>query len=155
VSLDGRPGILFLSLDASRRLAAGAARVSHRLPYHLADMRANVDAGAVDYRSVRRWRGPRAALELTYRGAGEPAAAEPGSLTAFLVERYRLYTADAAGALWLTDIHHPPWRVRPAEAEVRDATLLPPGLGVTPAPPLLHLAEPQHTVSWLPRPALG
>jgi uncharacterized protein len=153
VVLDDRPGILFLSLDASRRLTAAAARVTHRLPYHLADMRAGAAGDAVRYRSARRWRGPPARLDVTYRGVGDPAVAEPGSLTAFLVERYRLYTADAAGRLWLTDIHHAPWRVRAAEAELCEATLVPPGLEIAGEPPLLHLAEPQHTVSWLPRPA--
>jgi uncharacterized protein len=151
VRLGDRPGVLFLSLDASRRLTAAAARVTHRLPYHLAEMRATAAGEWIDYRSSRRWRGPPARLDVSYRPAGAPAPAAPGSLEAFLVERYRVYTEDA-GELWFTDVHHRPWRIAPAEVELRDATLVPADLGLLPAPALAHVAEPQHTVSWLPQP---
>lgn len=90
--------------------------------------------------------------ESTYAPAGEVFTAEPGTLEHFLVERYCLYTTDAAGALWTADIHHPPWPLQVAEAEIELNTMPPDGLQ-PPAKqaarePLFHYAERQDVLIW-------
>jgi uncharacterized protein YqjF (DUF2071 family) len=73
VTLDGRPGVYFFSLDAASPLAVIAARRTHRLPYFQAQMMVRRRHQTVSYRSHRvdRDAGP-AELELTYWPLGEP-----------------------------------------------------------------------------------
>src|SRR4051794_24649738 len=90
-TVDGRPGIWFLSLDAARLLAVHGARRGYRLPYHHARMSVTRHAGRVSYRSesLSRQR-PRAALHATYAPIGAPATPMAGTLEHFLTERYTL-----------------------------------------------------------------
>ena len=63
-----------------------------------------------------------------YRGAGDLFHAEPGSLEAFLVERYCLYTEDG-GRAYRAEIHHAPWSLQRGEAHVDLDTISPVRLG--------------------------
>src|SRR5688572_10620999 len=58
---DGTSGIWFFSLDAARLLAVVAGRGTYRLPYAWARMAVRVTPERYEYRSVRRWPGPRGA----------------------------------------------------------------------------------------------
>ena len=51
VTLDGKPGIFFLSLDAASALAVLAARRTYRLPYFRARMRIDRRADGIGYES--------------------------------------------------------------------------------------------------------
>src|SRR3954447_5110178 len=93
VSRDRRPGILFLSLDASSLAAVAAARAAYRLPYYLAEMSLAERAGGIDYAPRRRRPARRHALDVGYVARGDARPAAPGSLEHFLVERYCLYAA--------------------------------------------------------------
>ena len=121
---DGKPGVWFISLDASSRLAVEAARRLYQLPYFHARMSAVHRGEWIDYESARTSETGRV-FSGRYRPAGAVFTAEPGSLEWFLVERYCLYATDGSGALHRADIHHPPWPLQPAEAEV-DLTSLSP-----------------------------
>ncbi len=100
-------------------------------------------------------RGPRVRFAARYRATGAPRTAAPGTLDAWLVERYRLYAVDARGGLLSGDIHHEPWSLRAAEAGIAADTTLT-GLGVEPAgDPVLHVAGRQDVVFWPPRRAGG
>ena len=51
-----------------------------------------------------------------------------------------------------TDIHHAPWRIRPAEARLTTNTMAQAaGIRLPERAPLLHYAERQDTLVWLPR----
>lgn len=149
-----RGGVWFFSLDAASRLAVRAARRWFGLPYFDAGMSARREDGEIRYRSVRTHRGaPPAAFHATYRPTGPVDRAAPGSLAHFLTERYRLYARDGRGRLRHGDIHHAPWPLQPAEAEVRRDTmadLLGPGLGAGRGAPLLHFARRLDVVAWGP-----
>jgi uncharacterized protein len=148
VTLGGKPGIWFFSLDAASRAAVAAARRLYRLPYFHARMSAERDEdGAVRYSSDRRSKGERpASLRARYAPEGRVFTAEPGSLDAFLAERYCLYTVDG-GTIFRADIHHPPWPLQRATAELDLNTMPPPGLP-TEGDPVLHYAERQDVVIW-------
>jgi uncharacterized protein YqjF (DUF2071 family) len=120
VTVDGKPGIWFFSLDASSRLAVEAAKRLYRLPYAHARISSDRRADWVLYESARTG----AAFSGRYRGAGDLFRAEPGSLAWFLVERYRLYTEDG-GRLYAAEIHHRPWELRAGEARVDLNTMSP------------------------------
>src|SRR5688572_17977314 len=86
VELDGKPGVWFLSLDATNALAVWAARRFFHLPYFRADMRLSQSGDSIDYVSARRQ------SSFAFRGAYRPLGAvydsAPGTLENFLTERY-------------------------------------------------------------------
>src|SRR3954470_758562 len=149
VTLGARPGIWFFSLDADSMLAVAAARGLYRLPYLRARMQIERAEPWIDYRSERRDpRGAPARFEARYRPTGGNRHAEPGSLEAWLVERYRLYTVDDHGRVFAGDIHHRPWTLQDAAADVRENTMTSPhGIALAGAP-LLQFASRQDVVFW-------
>ena len=154
VTIDDRPGIFFFSLDAGSRFAVESARRIYRVPYLHARMRVRGRGDAVEFESERTQSdGPSARLALRYEAADAAAEPEPGSLEWFLTERYCLYTLDERQRVLRGDIHHPPWRLRPATARVGANTMARQiGLDLH-GEPLLHLAERQDVVFWKLRPA--
>jgi uncharacterized protein len=140
VTYGGKPGIWFFSLDAESRFFVEAARRLYRLPYHYARMSWRTRGDRVDYESERTG----ARFEGWYRATGEPAAPERGTLEHFLTERYCLYT-EHEGQLYRAEIHHPPWPLQPAEAEIRENTMAPVALEDE---PLVHFSERQDVVIW-------
>ena len=145
VTAGGKPGIWFFSLDAESGLAVEAARRAYKLPYFRADMRAEWRDGRLRYESTRRG-GERAALRVGYQPIGDVIDADPSSLAHFLTERYCLYTEDA-GRLKRAEIHHEPWPLQPAEAEIEENTMPPSGIELLEAP-LLHFSARQDVVIW-------
>jgi uncharacterized protein YqjF (DUF2071 family) len=149
-TVDGRPGIWFLSLDAGSRPAVAAARRLYRLPYFRAQMAIGRRGARITYRS---WSAsidrPRAALDLEYAPTGGRFTARPGTLEHFLVERYCLYALDDAHRVHRADIHHPPWQLQPAEATIHENTMTAPfAIELPPEQPLLHYADRQDVVIW-------
>ena len=146
VHLEGRdPGVYFLSLDARSRVAVVVARTLWRLPYHFARMRMTVGPGGlVAYDSERRWPGPRpAACRLRYgpRPGSTKAAAVPGSLDHFLVERYVLYTTRGPRLL-RGRVHHAPYPLQPGECpDLQETLVAAAGLEAGAGPPLVHYAS--------------
>jgi hypothetical protein len=49
------------------------------------------------------------------------------------------------------DIHHPPWPLQLAHAELDRNTMAPPGLALLGVPALLHFAERQDVLIWPPQ----
>lgn len=144
-----KPGVWFFSLDARSRIAVFVARSWFRLPYFAARMRTSRQAEAVDYRSERR-RGS-AAFVARYRPTGPVFRARPGSLEHWLTERYCLYAPGGRGLL-RGEIHHPPWPLQPATAEIAANTMTQQlGFELPDVPPLLHFARSLGVVAWSPR----
>jgi uncharacterized protein YqjF (DUF2071 family) len=149
VTVGGRPGIHFFSLDASSVAAVLGARATYRLPYLPARMRIATDAGAVHYRS-RRLAGPPARLVARYWPTGPRFTAAPGTFEHWLTERYCLYTTGRDGAPRRTEIHHGPWPLHPAEAEIAENTMAEPlGLRLRGEPHVLFSPR-QDVVIWPP-----
>ncbi len=147
VTVDGKPGIWFFSLDASSRLAVGGARRWYRLPYFHARMSVARSDGSIEYASDRLSTGERpASFRGSYSPVGERFTAAPGSLERFLTERYCLYTVDR-GQAFRAHIHHPPWPLQPAEARIETNTMPPPGIP-TEGEPVLHFSARQDVLIW-------
>ena len=138
VERDGKPGVWFLSLDATNPLAVWAARRFFHLPYFRATMSLRRSSGGVQYRSRRE----DATFVGSYRPTSEPYTAAAGELDHFLTERYCLYASAPDGSLWRNEVHHAPWPLQRAEAEIEETTMLAfHGLDVAGPPALLHYAE--------------
>jgi uncharacterized protein len=150
VRVADRPGIYFFSLDAASALAVQTARTLFNLPYYVATMNVALQGGAIHYES-RRNHAENAAFAATYRPTGSPFNAAPGSLEYFLTERYCLYNLDHRGAPYRLEIHHPPWPLQSADAELACNTIAQAsGVTLPLASPLLHFSKRQDMVGWLP-----
>jgi uncharacterized protein YqjF (DUF2071 family) len=147
VTTQGRPGVYFFSLDAARWLAVKAARAMFNLPYFHAAMRVTRAAAAVRYDSQRRGGG--ADFRATYEPDGSPFPPAAGTLEHFLTERYCLYQCDHGGAPFRLDIHHGPWQLQPARAQIeRNQMIEAAGLSPSAGSPLLHFSKRQDMVAW-------
>jgi uncharacterized protein YqjF (DUF2071 family) len=142
VTRDGKPGIWFFSLDASSEAAVLAARQLYRLPYFRARIRMERGSRV----TFECFRDAQTEFSAAYGGAGPVSPAAPGSLEHFLTERYCLY-AEHDGRLFRAEIHHRPWPLQSAEAEIPRNTMAPPGIEVD-GEPLLHYSARQDVVIW-------
>lgn len=146
----GRPGVYFFSLDAAQWLAVATARVLFNLPYYIAEMTIERHADCIDYRSSRRTGGP-ARFEASYESFGEPFEARPGSLEYFLTERYCLYHQRRGGLPYRLDIHHRPWSLQEARADIRENSMAAASnLTIAGGADLLHYARRIDALAWAP-----
>jgi uncharacterized protein len=149
----GRPGIMFLSLDAARLGAVVVARASSwRLPYHWAAMRIRQDGDLVTYASRRRWPGSGDASSRIALRVGAPYRPEElTTLDRFLTARWYFYTCSHRG-LARTAAHHPPWRLaRGTALQVEDRLIAATGLPEPDGEPLVHWADRTDALIGRPR----
>ena len=150
VTAGGKPGVYFFSLDAGNPLAVHTARALLNLPYYSAEMSVGHDSGAVVYRS-RRLSEPAAEFAATYRGLGDRTPPLPGTLEYFLTERYCLYAEDHFRRAYRLEIHHPPWLLESAEAQITVNTMADvAGVRLPAMAPLLHFSKRRDVVCWAP-----
>ncbi len=165
VTAGGKPGVWFFSLDAANPIAVEGARRLFHLAYFRARMRCVERAGWIHYRCRRTDRRPASDQPLAqrfagqgefvgrYQPVGEEFQARPGTLEYFLTERYCLYAADGRGRVYRGDIHHAPWALQRAEAEISVNTMpAADGFTLPDSPPLLHFARRQDVLAWATRP---
>ncbi|HVR74733.1 MAG TPA: DUF2071 domain-containing protein [Planctomycetota bacterium] len=154
VTAGGKPGVWFFSLDASSRSTVWGARTFFHLPYFHARMGLQTDGEAVTLSSRRiEPRTNPAELQVSYAPTGAVHLAPRGSLDEWLTERYCLYTTDRRGRLRRSKIHHPPWLLQAASAEIEANTMTSRlGVHLPETPPLLHFSRRQDVrVWWLSR----
>ncbi len=138
VHLHGQPGIAFLSVHGDNTWAMYIARQVTPMPYTKAAMHYRRRNNQFQFRA----RGtPSAGLDLAVAFAphGSEGATLAGSLSAWLLERYRLFAPDRAGVLQQAEVVHLPWLVQKVEVRI-DANTAGERLGLAlPATP--HLAH--------------
>lgn len=149
VVANGKPGVWFLSLDATSPTAIWGARTFFHLPYFRARITTRERDGWIEYDSERtdprlgpgRFRG-------RYRGVGERLEVLPGSLEHWLTERYCLYAVDRRGRAFRGDIHHLPWPLHAGEADI-DTNRLGEAHGLRlEGDPLVHFSRSIHVLAW-------
>lgn len=123
VTIGGKPGVWFFSLDAAHRLAVWTARRFFHLPYFLADMALDDDGGSIRYQSRRRGGDARFLARYLPTGGVLPPA-RPGMFDHWLTERYCLYCQTPSGGIRRGEVHHRPWSLQPAELEVTENSVL-------------------------------
>lgn len=148
VKKDGIAGVYFFSLDCSNPVAVRAARRFFHLPYFDASMMLSDTADGINYKSIR---SSGESFSAIYAPSGSNFRSSIGSLEQFLTERYCLYVEDLAGKTYRGVIHHSPWPLQSATAEIENNTLFPSKLSFLNAqkPDLLHYSEQIDTVEWL------
>jgi len=153
VSIEGKPGVWFFSLDAGNPIAVEAARDAFHLPYYNARMTCQPTDEMIQYASVRTH--PNAApatFQGQYGPAGPAYLSTPGTLESWLTERYCLYAANRRGTIWRSDIHHQQWPLQPAEATIEHNSMTDQiQLALPDTRPLLHFARQLDVIAWLPQ----
>jgi len=151
VTVDGKPGVFFFSLDAGNPVAVGAAKTLLNLPYFAAKREVRVgDDGNVQYES-RRSSQPGAEFSARYRGLGDRHVPVAGTLEYFLTERYCLYAADHTDHAYRLNIHHPAWTLERGEGEIAPNTMTQPaGIRLPDVEPLFHFSKRQDAACWAP-----
>lgn len=151
VVCDGKPGVWFFSLDAGNALAVAIARTWFHLPYFRARVKCSEGNDWIEYTSQRHHSGVApAALQGRYRPAAAEFIPQKGTIEYFLTERYCLYVLDCSRRLFRGEIHHRPWPLQQAKAELaRNSMAEPIGIRLGP-PPLLHFARRQDVLVWPP-----
>lgn len=148
VTLDRKPGVFFFSLDAANLPAVWSARLGYKLPYFHARMKTERNGELVRYGSARLGSSRPAEFAGRYRPISAVFQAKPGTLEHFLAERYCLYAVER-GKVWRGDIHHAPWPLRRAEAEVEKITVAEAdGVPLPDEPPHLMYAERLKVLIW-------
>jgi uncharacterized protein len=150
VKFQGKPGILFLSLDTDNPLVTAFARPWFHMPYHNADMQFRVSGEKVIFCSKRRARGAeRPGFCAVYEPGANLAAAQAGTLEHWLTERYCFYCRNTVGNLFRCEAHHPRWRLREAQADVIENTMTAPyGIDLGDRKPLLHYSHRMDALIW-------
>ncbi len=145
VERDGKPGVWFLSLDATNPLAVWAARRFFHLPYFRARMSITCKTKGFKYSSHRSG----AEFLGSYGPTSEVYQSTRGSLEHWLTERYCLYALGPDGSLWRNDVHHAPWPLQSAEATIERNTMFTfHGISLDDRPPVLHFAKRLDVVVW-------
>ena len=131
VLVNGEPGVLFFSLEASSFLAVKAARHGWGLPYFFAKMSSSREGDRVRYASSRKGERADLVLDASIGEALGPSA--PGTLEHFLLERYLLFTS-WRDRIYRGQVHHVAYPAQRAtvhhvESSLLEAAGLPPGRG--------------------------
>ncbi|MEZ4629980.1 MAG: DUF2071 domain-containing protein [Deinococcales bacterium] len=141
----GKAGVWFLSLDAANPVAVWAARRFFHLPYFYAEMSVREEGARIKYASQREGAG----FLGEYGPISEVYGAGSGGLEHFLTERYCLYALAPNGKLYRNEVHHVPWSLQKAEANIQQNTMLNyHGINIKGPPPLLHFAKRIDVVVW-------
>jgi uncharacterized protein len=146
VTYGGKAGVYFFSLDAASRAAVWGARKFYHLPYFRARMQTESRSEEVSYHSLRLESGGE------FRGTYRPVAAvkhrPTGTLEHWLTERYCLYTVHA-GRVYRGNIHHEPWPLQDAAAEISmNSVATAAGVTLPQATPVLHFARRLDVLIW-------
>lgn len=148
VTMDGKPGVYFFSLDATNLLAVQGARALYHLPYYWADIDVKQEEDRIHYRSERRNADGGFLFRSTYRPITPVYHSQSGTLEHWLTERYCLYSTHK-DRIYRCDILHEPWPLHKAEATIYTNTMADVnGLRLPDDEPLLHYAERLDVLTW-------
>ncbi len=159
----GTPGVFFFSLDSSNLLAVAAARLFFHLPCHWAEMRLDQRSEReFAFYSRRRFSSEPVIFKARYRGLGPTrklAESRSGTLEYFLMERFCLFTRNGDGRAVRANLHHVPWPLEEAEADIeRNDLAASIGIQLPDQEPVLHYSRRLAVYVWpaeLVRPALA
>ena len=149
VEAEGMPGVWFLSLDAANLAAVFGARALYNLPYFHASMKLSERNGEISYSSRRTSWNEGPIFRATYRPIGKIYESRQGTLESWLTERYCLYAQQRNGQIRRIEVHHVPWPLQKAEAEIELNTLSGPhGFSLDGEPTLLHFSRRIDVAIW-------
>jgi len=159
----GTPGIYFFSVDSNNLLAIAAAHAVYRLPYFLAEMHLERRSEReFAFYSRRRFSRQPVIFKARYRGLGPSrrlVEVRSGSFEHFMSERPCVFSVNRAGQPIRANLHHVPWPLEEAEAEIeRNDLPAAAGIQLPDIEPVLHYTRRLAVYVWpaeLVRPQLA
>jgi hypothetical protein len=160
VTLQGKPGVLYFSVDAANLSVVWFARTFFRMQFWHAAIQisgATIQARpsqdqSIYFRSSRlnsRATQP-SKLDVVYAPEGNPWRARRGSLDEFLTERYCVYSWNRR-TYYRTEVHHQPWPLQRASVEIRANSIANSlGLALPAKPDLCHFSRSLKMLAWAP-----
>jgi uncharacterized protein YqjF (DUF2071 family) len=147
VSVDGRSGVWFFSLDAAPLPVVLGGKYVYGLPYHHAKIQLTQTDHAFQMHSNRK----DVEFHASYRPQGDVYRAEPGTFEHWATERYCLYAAPKNGKLSRVDVHHAPWPIQRANVQITRNDILN-AAQLTPCDPvpICHFSPGVQVVSYRP-----
>lgn len=151
VDEQGRRGVVFCSLEASRLATVAVTRVATGLNYLWAKMALERVGDQMTYTTKRRWPGPKGTTSTVSVRVGH--IIEPTPLEQFLTARWGLFLADRRGRTRYWPNEHPAWPLRAATLERLDDQLVAAAgfPGLTEVPPISVLYSSGVSVRFGPR----
>lgn len=152
VEMEGKPGVWFFSLDATNPLAVWAARRFFHLPCYRAEISCRSAPDSTQYLCRRRTQSDSPpAFRATYGPASPVKQAGPGSLDHWLTERYCLYAEAPDGRIFRGEVHHAPWPLQQARADIKENSMTEPlGITLDGPPATLHFGKRVDVILWSP-----
>jgi uncharacterized protein YqjF (DUF2071 family) len=136
----GASGVWFFSLDINHSLGTLAGRWGFSLPYYRSSITFHQSKDQLSFHLMRSGE-PRAEFDAHWIIEPPVRVTQPGTIDAFLLERYYLFSWDGR-RLWRGPIAHMRWAFQPAKiVSYRSTMLRPLGLSAPEGDPLLHYAE--------------
>jgi len=147
VTKNGKPGVLFLTLDAQSRITCYHAPRKYGLPYRYAKCEISEREDVYTWKSKRISDG----VELLgySKSKGELMSADKDSLEEFLFERYCLYT-NHKDEIHMAYTQHNPWQYKLGEVEIAKNSLTESyNLGIDVLnPDYVHMSNGVHVHTW-------
>jgi len=161
--MTGSPGFYCFSVDSSSLVAVAAAHAMYHLPYRLAEMRLEPRSEReFAVYSRRRFSRDDVIFKASYRGLGpthKTAEIQPGSFEYFFSERPCVFAMNRAGEPIRANLHHVPWPLEEAEADIeRNDLAAAVGIRLPDQKPILHYSRRLAVYVWpaeLVRPAVA
>lgn len=162
VTIGGKPGLYFLSVDTKNLSTVWFARMFFRMQYWHSSIQ--VSGATIESRKgpsseiqfrAERLHGPAALqgaakLDVVYTPEGEVEKARAGSLDKFLAERYCVYSWHRR-RVYRTEVHHQPWPLQRAQVDMRTNSIAEPlGLVLPGQPELCHFSRSVKMLAWAP-----
>ncbi len=151
-----KPGVLFLSIHANKRLAVHVARWFSPLPYVFARMTLSPCDDGLQFHCVSADGQEGANFAAHYTPASKVYMARRDPLSEWLLERYRLYAGTLSGGLIRNEVHHDPWEVQDVVLKISANTLGQAiGLDLSPTPDRAHFSSGVDALAWSFEPELS
>jgi len=145
----GEPAIYFLSIHAGNWLGVRLARWFTPLPYAWARINSCQHNGRFQFDSHCSTATTDLRFSASYTSDPVGREASPGSLDAWLLERYCLYADNARGTLLRTVVQHQPWTFQDVSARITVNTLgCPFGLDLGREPDQVHFSAGLPALVW-------
>lgn len=127
VKCKDKPGIYFLSIDVGNWASLRLAKRWYRLPYHSAKISFKKEGSSFSCQSNRKGR---ADIPIIFQGKYAPQSnvffPKEGTVEHWLTERYCLYSTNNGVDIYCAEVHHRPWPLQAALAEISANTLFTP-----------------------------
>jgi len=152
ITINGKPGVYFFSLDATHLPTVLFASTFCFVPYYHAKIEfQNKEQHSCRFISKRRIHESVIQLDCSYSPIPEakPARAEKGSFDEWLTERYGFFTTTSKGTILRCDLLHQPWQLQRVKADIHANTLLSEqGIDVEQVDPVLHYSQGASVRIW-------